>query len=286
MPGVALEEQAAARRAAHLAGEGLVREEEVQRADHVLLDRVDADDVVEPDLDLLRPVHHVRRPAGEHELAEEHDDQQQEEQRRDQQQRVDRRQVEQVERVAAQDAVPEVRRRDADHEQRASSSRLRRMSSRLRPTSAVACRARPVDRRPSVDGLRAAARPAPPAPPSPAPSCACRPQPLPGRRPRPSERRRRSPERRINPGPPSPIHTAPGGRASAGSLTRPVAGASSAVGLSPVCEAPVTRSAQRVRTAVTQRGHRRGATQSIPANRSVSRPSWSRSVPGSPCTSW
>jgi hypothetical protein len=54
------EEQAAARRSAHLLGEPAVGLEQVDGAPHVLLDRVDPDDVVERDVDLLRAVGDVR----------------------------------------------------------------------------------------------------------------------------------------------------------------------------------------------------------------------------------
>ena len=159
-----LEEQAAARAAAHLAGEGAVREEEVQRADDLLLDDVDADDVLEPGVDLLGPGH-VRRPAGEDELPEEEHDQQREEQGRDQQQRVDARQVEEVERVAGEDAVPEVGGRARRPGGRAVSSRLRRSTSRVRPTSA------PPDRPGLVEEARSPTRSACLSPTAPPPSC-------------------------------------------------------------------------------------------------------------------
>ena len=80
------------------------------------------------------------------------------------------------------------------------------MSSRLRPTSAVACRARPVDRRPSPSSARSVAVPA--VGPSgtagsavAGPVVRLSPTAPPRSSPRPG-RRRRSPERRINPGPP------------------------------------------------------------------------------------
>ena len=50
----AFEQQAAAGRTTHLRGERLVREEEVDRTNHFFLDGLDADDVTEPYVDLLR----------------------------------------------------------------------------------------------------------------------------------------------------------------------------------------------------------------------------------------
>jgi hypothetical protein len=91
-----------------------VRQEQLQRLHDLVLDDVDADDVGEPDVDLLRPDHLVRRAAGEDELSGQQEDQREEEQRREQHQRVDARQPEHVDRVAGEDAVPEPGGRDAD----------------------------------------------------------------------------------------------------------------------------------------------------------------------------
>jgi hypothetical protein len=104
-----LEEQAAPRPAAHLALEAAVRQEQLERLHDLVLDDVDADDVGEPGVDLLRPDHLVRRPARDDELAGEHHDEGAEEDRRHQHHRVDVRHVEQVQRVADEDPVPEVR---------------------------------------------------------------------------------------------------------------------------------------------------------------------------------
>jgi hypothetical protein len=106
----AFEEQSAPGAAAHLVGERLVGQEEVERPDHVLLDRVDALDVVEGHVDLLGPVGHVRRAARHDRGADEHDDEGDEEDHRRELERVDRRhvEVEHVQRLAVGDAPEQV----------------------------------------------------------------------------------------------------------------------------------------------------------------------------------
>ena len=107
--GTALEEQAATRPATHLAGEAAVRQEQLQRLDDLVLDDVDAHDVGEPGVDLLRPDHLVRRPTGEEELPAQDEDQRGEEEHRHRDERVEVRQPEQVEGLTHTDPVPEVR---------------------------------------------------------------------------------------------------------------------------------------------------------------------------------
>jgi len=87
-----------------------VREEQVERADDLVLDAVDADDVVEPDIDLVGSVEHVRRPSEDDERHDHGQDQHDEEDHRQPQHQVDVRHAEQVERVAAEDAPPQNRR--------------------------------------------------------------------------------------------------------------------------------------------------------------------------------
>jgi len=87
-----LEQQPAPGRATHLLGEGLVRQEQVQRPDDVVLDGVDTHDIVEAGRDLVGPVDHVRRAPGHELLADDHADHQGEEAEHDGQERVDVRQ--------------------------------------------------------------------------------------------------------------------------------------------------------------------------------------------------
>ena len=84
-------------------------QEQLQGPDDLVLDQVDADDVGQPYVDLLRPDHRVRRLAGDEELGRQQQDQGAEEQGGEEHQGVDRRQPEQVERAAVDDAVPEER---------------------------------------------------------------------------------------------------------------------------------------------------------------------------------
>jgi len=85
----ALEQQAAARRAPHLGGKGLVRQEQIQRADDVLFDLVDAPDIVEGYVNLLRAEHQVRGTARPDRGRGEHQPEQQEEQERHEGERVE-----------------------------------------------------------------------------------------------------------------------------------------------------------------------------------------------------
>jgi hypothetical protein len=62
--GRALEQHSAPRRATHGVAKGLVRQEEVDGADHLRLDGVDPDEVFEPDHRLSRPDECVRGPPG------------------------------------------------------------------------------------------------------------------------------------------------------------------------------------------------------------------------------
>ena len=78
-PGRTLEQDAATGRAAHRVAEGLVREEEVDRAHDLGLDGVDPDQVLQTDGRLTGPDQGVRRPAGtdegrKHDRAEHEDD--------------------------------------------------------------------------------------------------------------------------------------------------------------------------------------------------------------------
>ena len=115
--GLALEQESPSRGSAHLGCERLVREEEVERADHVVLDVVDALDRVEGDVDLLRPIGHVRRTARAHRGTDEDTDEGEEEQPREQQHRVDRRpaDVEDVEGVALEHPRPQVDRDEGEY---------------------------------------------------------------------------------------------------------------------------------------------------------------------------
>ena len=112
----AFEEQPAARGSAHLPAENLVGEEEVDRADHVLLDALDADDVIDADVDLLGAIQHVRRAAGAHRGAEGHREHHREEHDDGDEEGVHGRQADPHHRVAGEDAEPQVGRRAAEHQ--------------------------------------------------------------------------------------------------------------------------------------------------------------------------
>jgi len=110
-----LEQQTAPGRATHLFGEGLVRQEQVQRPDDVVLHGVDAHDIVEAGRDLVGPVDHVRRAPGHELLADDHADHQGEEAEHDGQERVDVRQRQEVLRAVPGGGPPRQHRGDAQH---------------------------------------------------------------------------------------------------------------------------------------------------------------------------
>jgi hypothetical protein len=110
----ALEQQATAWPATHLAGEPRMGQEQLQRPDDLVLDDVDADHVLEAHVQLLGADHQVRRAAAHEELPAQQQDQHDEEQHRRHHEPVDVRNLEEVDRVPGEDARPQVGRRQPE----------------------------------------------------------------------------------------------------------------------------------------------------------------------------
>jgi hypothetical protein len=115
---VALRRATRARCPAELVTEAGVAEEGVEGAHDLLDDPVDALDVVEGDVDLLGSVHQVWRPAAHQRHGDEDQDREDEHGRDDVQHRVlgHRRCLDQVDRTAVEDAVPQEQGRDPEHD--------------------------------------------------------------------------------------------------------------------------------------------------------------------------
>ena len=111
----ALEHHPAAGPAPEVLGQVAVGQEQVQRVHDLVADRVDADDVGQPDVELLGPVQHVRRAHADGQRDQHAAEQRDDEQPVQQAERVDAGKGEEVERVAGEDAAPQQERRNGQH---------------------------------------------------------------------------------------------------------------------------------------------------------------------------